>query len=92
MRVIVIGQGPFGTKVLEALVQKGEEVVGVFCPPDKRGDGMRDLAEGSGIPVFRCSGSQAAGNGHRASGDRSTCLPPARLWRGRQADEPRLTD
>jgi methionyl-tRNA formyltransferase len=53
MRVIVIGQGPFGTKVLETLVQKGEEVVGVFCPPDKRGDAMRDLAERSGIPVFR---------------------------------------
>jgi methionyl-tRNA formyltransferase len=53
MRVIVVGQGPFGTKVLETLVQKGEEVVGVFCPPDKRGDAMRDLAEGSGIPLFR---------------------------------------
>ena len=53
MRIIVVGQGPFGTKVLEALVQKGEEVVGVFCPPDKRGDAMRDLAERSGIPVFQ---------------------------------------
>jgi methionyl-tRNA formyltransferase len=53
MRIIVVGQGPFGAKVLEALVQKGEEVVGVFCPPDKRGDGMRDLAERSGIPVFQ---------------------------------------
>jgi methionyl-tRNA formyltransferase len=53
MRIIVAGQGPFGTKVLETLVQKGEEVVGVFCPPDKRGDAMRDLAERSGIPVFQ---------------------------------------
>jgi len=53
MRIIVVGQGPFGAKVLEALVQKGEEVVGVFCPPDKRGDAMGDLAERSGIPVFR---------------------------------------
>ena len=38
MRIIVVGQGPFGEKVLEALIQRGEEVVGVFCPPDKRGD------------------------------------------------------
>ena len=53
MRIVVVGQGPFGAKVLEALVQKGEEVVGVFCPPDRRGDAMRDLAERSGIPVFR---------------------------------------
>ena len=53
MRIIVVGQGPFGAKVLEALVRKGEEIVGVFCPPDKRGEALRDLAERSGIPVFR---------------------------------------
>ena len=53
MRIVVVGQGPFGAKVLEALVQKGEEVVGVFCPPDKRGDAMRELAERSGISIFR---------------------------------------
>ncbi|NIS62457.1 MAG: methionyl-tRNA formyltransferase [Proteobacteria bacterium] len=53
MRIILIGQGPFGEKVLEALIQKGEEVVGVFCPPDKRGEAMTDVAERSGIPVFR---------------------------------------
>jgi methionyl-tRNA formyltransferase len=53
MRVIVVGQGPFGAQVLEALVQKGEEVVGVFCPPDRRGEPMKELAERSGIPIFR---------------------------------------
>jgi methionyl-tRNA formyltransferase len=50
---MVIGQGPFGEKVLEALIQKGEEVVGVFCPPDKRGQAMGELAERSGIFLFR---------------------------------------
>jgi methionyl-tRNA formyltransferase len=53
MRMIVIGQGPFGEKVLEALIQKGEDVVGSFSPPDKRGEGMKALAEKSGIPFFR---------------------------------------
>jgi methionyl-tRNA formyltransferase len=53
MRIIVVGQGPFGAQVLEALVQMGEEVVGIFCPPDRRGDPMRELAERSGIPIFR---------------------------------------
>jgi methionyl-tRNA formyltransferase len=53
MRIILIGQGPFGEKVLEALIQKGEEVVGVFCPPDKRGESMGELAKKSGIPAFR---------------------------------------
>jgi methionyl-tRNA formyltransferase len=53
MRMIVVGQGPFGEKVLQALIQKREEVVGTFCPPDKRGEAIKVLAEKSGIPVFR---------------------------------------
>jgi len=53
MRIILIGQGPFGEKVLEALIQRGEEIVGVFCPPDKRGETMKGLAERSGISFFR---------------------------------------
>lgn len=55
MRIILVGQGPFGEKVLKALIQKGEEVVGVFSPPDKRGEGMKELAERSGISFFRPS-------------------------------------
>ena len=53
MRISLVGQGPFGEKLLEALLKKGEEVVGSFLPPDKRGEGMKNLAEKSGIPVFR---------------------------------------
>ena len=53
MRIMIIGQGPFGEKVLQALVQKGEDIAGVFCPPDKRGEPMKQLAERSKIPLFR---------------------------------------
>jgi methionyl-tRNA formyltransferase len=53
MRIIIVGQGPFGEKVLETLIQKGEDVVGVFSPPDKRGESMKALAERSGISIFR---------------------------------------
>ena len=53
MRSIIVGQGPFGEKVLQALIQKDEDIVGVFSPPDKRGEGMKTLAEKSGIPFFR---------------------------------------
>jgi methionyl-tRNA formyltransferase len=53
MRIIIVGQGPFGEKVLQALVQKGEEVVGVFCPPDKRGEAMKESAEKRKIAIFR---------------------------------------
>ena len=53
MRIVIVGQGPFGEKVLQVLIQKGEDVVGTFSPPDKRGEGMKVLAEKSGIPFFR---------------------------------------
>jgi len=53
MRIIVVGQGPFGEKVLEALIQKKEKVVGVFSPPDKRGEPLKALAEKTGIPAFQ---------------------------------------
>jgi len=51
VRIIVVGQGPFGEKVLETLIRKGEEVAGVFSPPDKRGEPLKRLAEKSGIAV-----------------------------------------
>jgi methionyl-tRNA formyltransferase len=53
VRIVVVGQGPFGEKVLEALLQRGEEVVGVFCPPDKRGDPLAALAGRSETPLYR---------------------------------------
>ena len=53
MRIILVGQGPFGEKVLEAFIKKGEEIVGVFSPPDKRGELMKDLAEKSKVPFYR---------------------------------------
>jgi methionyl-tRNA formyltransferase len=53
MRIVLVGQGPFGEKVLEAFMKKGEEIVGVFSPPDKRGEPMKNLAEKSKIPFYR---------------------------------------
>jgi methionyl-tRNA formyltransferase len=50
--MIVVGQGPFGEKVLDALIKHGEEIVGVFSPPDKRGEAMKSLAERSNIPSY----------------------------------------
>jgi len=53
MRIILVGQGPFGEKVLEKLIERGEDVIGIFSPPDKRGEAMKALAEKSSIPFFR---------------------------------------
>jgi methionyl-tRNA formyltransferase len=53
MRIIIVGQGPFGEKVLGALIKKGEDVVGIFTLLDKRGDAMKELAERSKVSFFR---------------------------------------
>jgi methionyl-tRNA formyltransferase len=52
MRIIIVGQGPFGEKVLNALIERGEDLVGVFSPPDKRGEPMKESAEKAGIAFF----------------------------------------
>ena len=53
MKIIVVGQGPFGEKVLDTLIRQGEDIVGVFCPQDKRGQAMAATAENSGVALFR---------------------------------------
>ncbi len=55
-RVAVIGQAAFGESVLNALVERGENVIAAFCPPDREGrphDPLRVAAEGHGIPVLQ---------------------------------------
>ena len=54
MRIIVIGQAPFGAAVLGELANRGEdEVVGVFAPPERRGrsDPLSAKAEELGVPL-----------------------------------------
>jgi methionyl-tRNA formyltransferase len=56
MRIGLIGQALFGAKVLEGLLQKNEEVMAAFTPPDKtRGplDPLKSAALSNQIPVFQ---------------------------------------
>lgn len=55
MRITLIGQAAFGEAVLKALLEKGEEVVGVYVPPDVPGrrDSLEELALSQGIPTFQ---------------------------------------
>jgi methionyl-tRNA formyltransferase len=53
MRIILVGQGPFGEKVLDTLIRRGEDVIGVFCPKDKRGEAVAAAAGESGVALFR---------------------------------------
>jgi len=53
MRIILVGQGPFGEKALDALIRNGEDIVGVFCPQNKSGEVMKELADSASIPLFQ---------------------------------------
>ncbi len=56
MRIVVMGQAPFGAKVLEALVQRGDTVVAAYAPKDKAGakeDPLKTAARERNIPVFQ---------------------------------------
>ena len=55
MRIIVNGQQAFGKAVLDALVERGEDVVGVYCEPDKgeRVDPIKEAALAHELPVFQ---------------------------------------
>jgi methionyl-tRNA formyltransferase len=58
MRIIVNGQQAFGQAVLDGLIDKGHEVVGVYCRPDPTGrpaDPLRLSAEEKGLAVFQPS-------------------------------------
>ena len=58
MRIIVHGQQAFGKSVLEALLDRGEDVVGVYCEPDREGrppDPIKQCAVERGLPVFQPS-------------------------------------
>ena len=45
MRLVIHGQQAFGKAVLEKLIERGDNVVGVFCAPDKEGRPLDPLKE-----------------------------------------------
>ena len=57
MKLIVHGQQAYGKSVLEAILDKGaDEVVAVYCAPDKEGrplDPLKEFALGQGLPVHQ---------------------------------------
>jgi len=56
MRIVIIGQAPFGAKVLEELLNKGEEIVAAYTPPEQAGgrpDPLKQAAQSNNIPVIQ---------------------------------------
>ncbi len=58
MRIVVHGQQAFGKSVLEALLERGEHVIAVYCAPDpKQGGGrpdpLKEAALARHLPVYQ---------------------------------------
>ena len=55
MRLIVHGQQAFGQSVLESLLARQEDVVAVYCSPDRgeRQDPLKTFAVEKGLPVYQ---------------------------------------
>jgi methionyl-tRNA formyltransferase len=54
MRIVVHGQQAFGKAVLEALLERGEDVIAVYVAPEKPGqkaDPLKEAALAAGLPV-----------------------------------------
>jgi methionyl-tRNA formyltransferase len=56
MRIVVHGQQAFGKAVLEALVQRGENVIAAYVAPEKAGqkaDPLKEAALAAKLPVYQ---------------------------------------
>jgi len=56
MRIVLIGQAAFGERVLEALLNRGEQVAAVYVPPDKSAskiDPLKESAQQKGIRFYQ---------------------------------------
>jgi methionyl-tRNA formyltransferase len=71
MRIAIVGQRDFGKAVLDAFLDRGDTVAGVFCAPEKAGataDPLRLAAEQRRIPVYQF-GSLKSGEARQALSD-----------------------
>ena len=56
MRIVVHGQQAFGKAVLEALLERGEDVIAVYVAPEKEGakpDPLKEAAVAANLPVYQ---------------------------------------
>lgn len=56
MRIVLIGQAAFGAAVLEALLERGEQVVAAYTPPDRapgKPEALKEAALAHGLAVYQ---------------------------------------
>ena len=77
MRIVMIGQEAFGGKVLEALTEQGENVVGAFVPPDREGRPLGVSMRSSSLAdcSSNCAAPRMPDNGFLISCARTPAMP-----------------
>lgn len=63
MKIAIIGQQDYGKAVLDAFLEQGHDVAGVFCAPEKAGakiDPLKAAAQEKGLKVFQFQSLRAA--------------------------------
>ncbi len=63
MKIVIIGQQAFGKATLQAFLERSDEVVGVFCKPEKPGekpDVLRLEAQQQGLRIFQFDSLKSA--------------------------------
>ncbi len=56
MKIVINGQQAFGKSVLDALLERGDDVIAVYCEPDREGgrpDPIKAAALEHGLPIFQ---------------------------------------
>ena len=56
MRIVINGQQAFGKSVLDALLERGDDVIAVYCEPDREGgrpDPIKTAALEHGLPIYQ---------------------------------------
>ena len=54
MRIILIGQAAFASSSLDKLRDKGQDILAVFCPPDRVEGKFDPVKSGQGNSIFPC--------------------------------------
>ena len=67
MKVVIIGQQDFGKGVLDSFLARGDEVVGVFCAPEK--EGARERNNRIRIRLWLASSRASSAEADRDSGN-----------------------
>ena len=96
MRIAVVGQAAFGESVLNALVERGENVVAAWCPPDEEGrriDRLKSAAQEHDVPLFqfaRMRDREAIDAFHRLNADLCVMAFVTDIVPGAILDAPKL--